>query len=160
MIDKKDKKKIEKVLKEFFKESTFEIDFEFGKIEESSADSPQGDTLKLDLKTDEPQVLIGPNGGTLHSFQMVLGKIIRKQLDKQIYLDIDINQYKQGKIKYLEGTAKEVADRVALNKKEEVLPTMSSYERRIIHMALAERGDISTESIGQGFERRVVVKPA
>lgn len=152
MMDKKDKKKIEKVLKEFFKKSTFEIDFEFGKMD--------GSTLKLDLKTEEPQVLIGPQGGTLHSFQMVLGKIVRKQLETQIYLDVDINQYKQGKVKYLEGTAKEVADRVALNKKEEVLPVMSSFERRIIHMALAERDDITTESIGHDFERRVVVKPS
>jgi len=151
MIDKKDKKKIEKVLKEFFKKSTFEVDFEFGKMEDN--------ILKLDLKTDEPQVLIGPQGETLHSFQMVLGKIVRKQLETQFYLDIDINQYKEGKVKYLEGTAKEVADRVALNRKEEVLPVMSSFERRIIHMALAERGDITTESIGHGFERRVVVKP-
>jgi len=152
MIDKKDKKKIEKVLKEFFKKSTFEVAIEFGKMEDN--------TMKLDLKTDEPQVLIGPQGGTLHSFQMVLGKIVRKQLDEQIYLDIDINQYKEGKVKYLEGTAKEVADRVALNKKEEVLPAMSSYERRIIHMVLAERGDVITESTGQDFERRVVVRPA
>jgi len=152
MIDKKDKKKIEKVFKEFFKKSTFEVAIEFGKIENG--------TLKLDLKADEPQVLIGPQGKTLHSFQMVLGKIIRKQLDQQIYLDIDINQYKEGKVKYLEDTAKEVADRVVLNKKEEVLPVMSSYERRIIHMTLAERGDITTESTGQDFERRVIVKPA
>jgi len=155
-MDKKDKKKIEKVLKEFFKKSTFEVAIDLKDAEDSSL---QGSNLKLELKTDESEILIGPDGRILHSFQLVLGKMIRKHLDAQIYLDVDINQYKQNKIKHLEDTAKEVADRVSLNNKEEILPAMSSFERRIIHMALASRGGIATESIGDGFERRVVVKP-
>lgn len=158
-MDKKDKKKIEKILKEFFKKSTFEVDFDLKDEEDSSVALPQGSNLKLELKTDEPEVLIGPDGRILHSLQLILGKMIRKYLDTQVYLDIDINQYKQNKIKHLEDTAKEVADRVLLNNKEEILPAMSSFERRIIHMALASRGGIATESIGDGFERRIVVKP-
>lgn len=151
-MDKKAKKKIEKVLKEFFKRTTFEVEFEIGELEDNK--------LKLDLKTKEPQVLIGPQGRTLHSLQLVLGKIVRKQLECLIYLDVDINQYKQNKIRYLREMAQAVANKVALNKREEVLPEMSSYERRIIHLALAERADVVTESRGQGLERRVVVKPA
>lgn len=150
-MDKKNKKKIEKILKEFFKKLTFDVDFDIKDAE--------NENLKLDLKVEDSQVLIGTQGRILYSLQMILGKIIRKQLDEQIYLDIDINQYKQNKVKHLTYTAKEVADRVSLNNEEEILPEMSSYERRIIHMALASRGGIATESIGQGFERRVVVKP-
>lgn len=152
MIDKKDKKKIEKVLKEFFKKATFEVDFELKEAEDSN--------LKLELKTDEPQVLIGPQGKTLHALQILLGKMLRKQMERQVYLDVDINQYKQNKIKYLREVAQETADRVALSRKEEALPIMSAYERRIAHMALAERTDITTESAGEDPERRVVVRPA
>ena len=182
MIDKKDKKKIEKVLKEFFKKITFEVDFELKHAEDSSARASHGNNLKLELKTPHPQVLIGPHGATLHALQLVLGKIVRKQLDPHtkrgqgaegakigkdsprsgvgVYLDVDINQYKQNKIKYLGEMAQGTADRVALNKKEETLPIMSAYERRIIHISLADRTDITTESQGQGPERRVAIKPA
>lgn len=152
MMDKKIKKTVEKVLREFFKKLTFEVDFEVGELADNN--------LKLDLKTSEPQVLIGLHGETLHSLQMVLGRLIRKQLETPVFLDIDINQYKQNKMRYLQEMAKSAADRAALNRKEEVLPAMSSYERRIIHLALAERTDIKTESVGDGLERRVVIRPA
>jgi len=152
MLDKKIQKKIDKIIREFFKKTTFEVDFEFGEFNDNN--------LKVELKTEDPQILIGPHGKTLHSLEMVLGRIIRKQFEEPIYLDIDINQYKQNKIKYLEEIAKSIADRVALNRTPETLPIMSSYERRIVHMALAERADVKTESTGQDEERRIVVSPA
>jgi len=55
--------------------------------------------------------------------------------------------------------AKEIADEVALTKKEKILPPMPAYERRIIHLELAQRPDVTTQSIGQEPERRVVIKP-
>jgi len=145
-------KKIEKILKEFFKKSTFEVDYKIGAFKENN--------LEVDLKTEEADVLIGPQGKTLHALQVILGRIIRKQFEDRIYLDIDINNYKQNKVKYLEEMARNIADKVALNHKPETLAVMTSYERRIIHMALAERTDIATESTGDDTERRVVINPA
>ncbi|RLC39293.1 MAG: hypothetical protein DRH33_03225, partial [Candidatus Nealsonbacteria bacterium] len=72
---------------------------------------------------------------------------------------LDINQYKKNKIEYLNDLAKSTADEVALSKKEKILPPMPSYERRIIHLTLAEREDVQTESQGEEPERRVVIKP-
>ena len=63
------------------------------------------------------------------------------------------------RIKALEETAVEIANQVALNNTEKEFEPMNSYERRIIHTALAKREDIITESRGIGEERRVVVKP-
>lgn len=152
MIDKKIQKKVEKVLKEFFKKSTFEVDCKIGEFRDNN--------LKIDLQAEQAEVLIGPQGKTLHSLQVILGRIVRKQFEEHIYLDIDINNYKQNKVKYLEEMAKNIADKVALNHKPETLAAMTSYERRIIHMALADRTDITTESTGDETERRVVINPA
>jgi len=152
MIDKKIQKKIEKTLKEFFKKSSFDVDCKIGEFKDNN--------LNIDLKTDEAEVLIGPEGKTLYAFQVILGRIMRKQLEDHIYLDIDINDYKKNKVKYLEEMAKNIADKVALNHQPETLAVMTSYERRIIHMALAERTDIKTESTGPDSERRVVINPA
>ncbi|PJA84129.1 MAG: hypothetical protein CO145_02195, partial [Candidatus Nealsonbacteria bacterium CG_4_9_14_3_um_filter_37_13] len=69
------------------------------------------------------------------------------------------NGYKKKKLDYLKELARSLADEVALTKKEKNLPPMAAYERRIIHLELAGRSDVTTESIGEEPERRVVVRP-
>jgi spoIIIJ-associated protein len=116
-------------------------------------------TLPIDLRTDEPQILIGEDGQTLLEIQHLLKAILKKKLKENFYIDLDINDYKKKKIKYLKDLAQKLADEVALTKKEKMLPPMSAYERRIIHLELAERGDVTTESTGQEPERKVIVRP-
>lgn len=151
MLEKKQLKKAEKIIKEFFKKATLEADF---KLE----DKPEG--LKMVLNVPEPQVLIGERGRALAELQTILGKILRRQLETPVFLDLDINQYKESKIRYLKEVAASLADNVALQKSEKALFPMTSYERRIVHLELAKRNDVKTESIGQEGERRVVIRPA
>ena len=144
-------RKAKKIIKEFLKKTTLDIDFD---IKEDK------DALLIDLRSEEAQVLIGQGGKMLSELQMILGRILRKQLDEQIYLHVDINQYKANKEKYLKELAKETADKVALGRKEQILFPMNSFERRVVHMELAEREEIKTESIGSGLDRRVIIRPA
>ncbi len=152
-MDKKQIKKAEKITKEFFKKTSIEVDSE---IKQGETDN----TLDINLKTEEPQVLIGKGGTTLSDIQSLLGRILRKQLEGELYVNLDINQYKENKIQYLKDLAYEVADEVALNKAIKEMPAMNSFERRVIHMELADRSDVNTDSEGEGFERRVIVKPS
>ena len=151
-MEKKHLKKIEKLSREFFKKTTFEISFEIREKEDG--------LITITAKTDEPQVLIGENGRTLLEFQKILGRILRKQTKQEFFLDLDINDYKLNKIQYLREMVAGVADRVALDKKEQSLFPMTSYERRIVHMELAKRNDVKTESLGEGADRRIIIKPA
>lgn len=145
-------KEIEKLVREFFKKMTFEADVKVLPIADSS--------LSIKIKVGEdPQVLIGQGGETLSEIQKLLRIILRKKTAEDFYLDIDINEYKEKKAEYLKEMAKEAADDVALTKKEKELIPMSAYERRIVHMALASREDVASESIGEGSERRIIVKP-
>ena len=84
--------------------------------------------------------------------------MISESREEPFYIDLDINNYKKKKMEYLKELAKSVADEVAITKKEKELPPMSAYERRIIHLELAARGDVTTESIGQEPERKVVIR--
>ena len=144
-------RKAKKIIKEFLKKTTLDIDFDI---------KEEKDALLIDLRSEEAQVLIGQGGKMLSELQMILGRILRKQLDEQIYLHVDINQYKANKEKYLKELAKETADKVALGRKEQILFPMNSFERRVVHMELAEREEIKTESIGSGLDRRVIIRPA
>jgi spoIIIJ-associated protein len=83
----------------------------------------------------------------------------RKITTEPFFIDLDISDYKKKKNEYLKELARNTADEVSLSKKEKILPSMSAYERRIIHLELAGRSDVKTESLGQEPDRRIVVRP-
>jgi len=149
-MNRQNLEEIKKITKDFFKKTTFEVEIEFL--------PPQELTLPVNLKTDEPQILIGEGGQTLIEIQHLLKTILKKKIQEPFFIDLDINGYKKKKIEYLKELAKSVADEVALAKKEKSLTPMPAYERRIIHLELAGRQDVITESIGQEPERRVIIK--
>jgi len=143
------KEKIEKTIKEFFSKMGFEVETEISRIDK---------TFKVNVKTKDYQELIGEKGKTLLEIQHLLNAIFKK-IGEEFFLDLDIEGYKEKKIKYLKELARSVADEVALTKKERILEPMPAYERRIIHLELASRPDVTTESIGKEPKRRVVIKP-
>jgi len=152
MISQENLETIKKTTKEFFKKTTFEVEIEF---------LPQKDeTFPINLKTDDPQILIGEGGQTLGEIQHLLRAILKRKISEPFFIDLDIVGYKKKKIEYLKELARSMADEVALTKKEKQLAPLPAYARRIIHLELAGRQDVTTESIGQEPERRVVIKPS
>ena len=115
--------------------------------------------MPISLKAEDPQILIGDQGQTLAEIQHLLRAILRKKITEPFFIDLDINGYKKKKTEYLEEMARSAADEVALTKKEKNLPPMPAYERRVIHLALADRSDVVTESTGVGEVRKVVIMP-
>lgn len=152
MISQENLEIIKKTTKEFFGKTTFEVEIEFS--------SPHDQTIPINLKTDDPQILIGEGGQTLVEIQHLLKIILKRKISEPFYIDLDINDYKKKKIEYLKELARSMADEVALTKKEKQLAPLPAYARRIVHLELAGRQDVTTESLGQEPERRVVIKPS
>ena len=154
MLTQSNLSEIKKTVQEFFQKMTFEVEVDF---------LPQTEqTLPINLKADEPQILIGEIGQTLAEIQHLLKAILRRKIETEeaFYIDLDINDYKKKKNEYLRELARSAADEVSLSKKEKILSPMPAYERRVIHMELAGRSDVVSESIGEGPERRVGVRPS
>ncbi len=152
MISKEGLEKIRKITKEFFQKTTFDVSLHFSTQEEN--------TLLVEVKTEEPQILIGERGQTLADIQHLLKIILRKKTEELFYVNVDINDYKKKKAEYLKELANSVADDVVLVKEEKALSPMRAFERRIVHMELAERSGVITESVGERDERKVVIKPS
>lgn len=72
---------------------------------------------------------------------------------------IDINNYRKERERLILELAKAAAQKAVANKQEVRLPAMNAYERRLIHVELSIRPDVKTESIGEGRDRGVVIKP-
>lgn len=151
MFKRKELRETKERIQEFFDKMGFSV-----QINASFED----ETLSVNLKSNEPQILIGRRGEVLRCLQKILGAILAKRFERDFYLQLDINEYKKKKAQYLREIAQEIANEVVLTKKEKILPVMSSYERRIIHLELSERSDVVTKSIGEEPERRIVIELA
>ncbi|OHA05983.1 MAG: hypothetical protein A2934_04020 [Candidatus Sungbacteria bacterium RIFCSPLOWO2_01_FULL_47_10] len=85
--------------------------------------------------------------------------MVHKEIGEIPRFFLDVNGYRAGRLDELKEEARGVAKRVRLYRKEVRLRPMNSFERRVIHTALAEYPDIMTESIGDAERRAVVIKP-
>lgn len=112
------------------------------------------------IKTEEPGVLIGYHGQTLDAIQLLLLMMAYRQLGEWTRILVEVNDYRQKRKESLERLALSLAQRAKFSGESQVLPPMSSFERRVIHLALAEDPEVETVSEGEEPERRVVVKPA
>lgn len=154
MIDQEQMENIIEIIKNFFNQVGFVVEVE-GKAEEREGE----DVLDINIKTVEAQALIGKQGLVLADIQLLLRKVIKKKTDKDFYLSLDIDNYKRNKEDYLRDVAQSVADEVSRTGREKELPFSSSFDRRIVHMELANRKDVITESVGEGEERKIIIKP-
>lgn len=106
---------------------------------------------------ENARFLIGKNGQNLRALEHVIRAMLAKEeMFKNLILDI--NDYKKTKANQVVETARQAVAKVRSTQKPEILLPMTAYERRIVHMELASYPDITTESIGQEPQRRIMVK--
>jgi predicted RNA-binding protein Jag len=100
--------------------------------------------------------MIDRHGELLDALQVLANKsLVGRKIEKDIELDCE--NFKGKRVEELEERAREVADRVREDGREFLLPAMSPIERRIVHMALREDAEVTTESRGEGFFKRVAI---
>lgn len=116
-------------------------------------------TINIKLFSDNNAILIGKNGRTISALQLLLKQMLYNEIGDKVKILLDVENYKEKRVKNLTYLAKKVAKEVADTKIEVQLERMNSYERRIIHEALADNKYVYTESFGEEPERYVVVKP-
>lgn len=138
------------VINEITKLMGLEVNLEVRRREEN---------ITIKIFSDHNAVLIGKNGNTIQALQTIVRQIIFKEINTNISIILDVENYKEKKIKNIEYLAKKTAREVAKTKVEAKLDSMNSYERRIVHSILSDDKYVYTESIGEEPNRCVVIKP-
>ena len=93
----------------------------------------------------------------VESVNHILQMIAKKNQSKTFFLDI--NNYRQERENLITELARAAAKKVHQTKEQVSLPAMNSYERRLVHVELALHPEVTTESVGEGKERYVIIKP-
>ena len=117
------------------------------------------EAIQINIDCDNQGLLIGNYGETLFSLQLILSLIIYHELGSWQRVLVNIGDYLEKRKEALEKIALNTAQKVKFSNKEVAILRLNSSERRIVHMILADNPDVVTESVGEGRERRLIVKP-
>ncbi len=149
-----------KIVKESVEKVFDLMGFEGECVISESSDSRSESTninCKIEIKEDS-NFIIGQHGATLQALEHILRMITFKKGIRERLL-LDINDYRESKKNNTQRLVLEIADRVAREKKPQVLKPMNAFERRNVHVFLEDDNRVMTESVGEGEERKIVIKP-
>ncbi len=124
-----------------------------GKVEVLSDEIP----LALDIKGDDLGILIGRRGQTLACLEYITKLIVVGRLKAWLPLTVDVAGYKERRRDSLQRLALYLAEQVKSRRRAITMEPMPANERRIVHLTLADNPDVTTQSIGEGESRKVVI---
>lgn len=107
---------------------------------------------------EENGLLIGKKGETLSSIQTVLGLLFKQKIGEWNRIVVNIADYREKEEDYLKNLASTTLERVRSTGEPQNLYNLKPWQRRVVHMFLAEESDVSTESEGEGEDRHLVIK--
>ena len=130
-------------------------------VEQALMESKTGvpSSITLNVEGDDLGILIGRRGQTLSCLQYMVRIIVGHQKKVWLPIVIDVEGYKQRRCNALQALAFRIAEQVTQKGEPFALEPMPAFDRRIIHLALADHPDVTTESSGEGEARRLVIVP-
>ncbi|QTA78132.1 R3H domain-containing protein [Desulfonema limicola] len=117
------------------------------------------DRLLFNITGGNSGVLIGKRGQTLEAIQYLVEKIINKKSTERIRIQIDVEDYLDNRKANLESLAGRLAEKTRSTGKPSTIGQMNAHDRRIIHLSLKDDPGVRTQSIGDGFYRKLVIFP-
>lgn len=115
--------------------------------------------INISLYADNNAILIGKDGKNLKALETLVKQKVLKDYNTFSLITLDVENYKEKRIKNLEYLAKKVAREVRSTKVEATLENMNSFERRVVHNVLTNFKGVSTISEGEEPNRHIIIKP-
>ena len=119
----------------------------------------QKDHLTLTIEGGNAGILIGRKGQTLDAMQFLTDKIINRKSEDRVRVRVDIEGYMETRNANLKQLAFKMAEKVKKTGRPATINQMSAQDRRIVHLALKDDTKVRTQSMGDGYYRRLVIFP-
>jgi spoIIIJ-associated protein len=113
----------------------------------------------LDVRGPDTDALVGRRGKTIAALQHITRLIVGHEIEGRIHLVIDVDGFKARREKSLHRLALRMAEQAVRTNRTVRLEPMPPHERRIIHLALRNNPDVTTDSVGEGDRRKVTIIP-
>ena len=120
----------------------------------------KGDDIVLNIKGNNPGVLIGPKGKTLEAIEYIINKAINRISEQQVRVIVDAENYKQRREDFLKRLAFKMGEKAKKINKIVTIDPISPHDRRIVHLALKGDSRVRTKSKGEGFLKKVLIFPS
>ncbi len=118
-------------------------------------ETPEG--TRIDLQGEDGGVLIRRSGEGLQALQHLVATAFRRQLGDDNRIIIDCNGFRREKDAELRQMARHMAEKARMSGMPQEVGPLNPYERRIVHMAIAEDAKATSESIGDAFMKTVII---
>jgi spoIIIJ-associated protein len=118
-----------------------------------------GERIILDAHGSESGLVIGKKGATLDALQYLVNRVVFRKPGDATTVIVDAEGYRGRREDSLTDMARRMAEKAMKSGRPVPVEPMNAHDRRIVHQALAEHPDVSTESEGEGMARRVVIFP-
>jgi spoIIIJ-associated protein len=112
---------------------------------------------RINLEGEDGGVLVRRGGEGLQALQHVVATAFRKQLGDDNRIVIDCNGFRKDKDAELRQMARFMADKARSSSVPQEMGPLNPYERRIVHLAIAEDPTVTSESIGDAFMKTVII---
>ncbi len=117
------------------------------------------DRLTLKIEGGNAGILIGRKGQTLDAMQFLTDKIINRKSEARVRVKVDIEGYMETRKENLRHLAHKMAEKAKKTGRPATINQMSAQDRRIVHLALKDDNRVRTQSMGDGYYRRLVIFP-
>ncbi|MCP4721085.1 MAG: KH domain-containing protein [Desulfobacteraceae bacterium] len=119
----------------------------------------KADRLTLKITGGNAGILIGRKGQTLDAMQFLTDKIINRKSEARVRVKVDIEGYMETRKTNLKHLAYKMAEKAKKTGRPTTINQMSAQDRRIVHLALKDDAQVRTQSMGDGYYRRLVIFP-
>jgi len=148
------------VLEEVTQEILDKLDIKGNIFIVTNAMPDDDDSVCVQIQSKDSGYLIGKSGNNLFALQHLVRIVVSKRLDEKLNFIVDVNSYIENQREdIMERAASAIAEVEETGKEIELSP-MNSYERRLVHVKVSRKNSVESESLGEGLERRVLIKLA
>lgn len=132
----------------------------FGLNTDVYATSEDGEVIELNIpSTHLNGFLIGQRGETVRALQFLVSSALKNQNYTVTRVNVDVAEYKKQRAERLAKTAEEWVKQVQQTGEPYEVKPMNPADRRVVHKVAAEAG-LASESVGEGRDRHIILKPA